>query len=456
MRLNISNNSTFRCALHVALILLIVGSCCKPEHKDSPALLIRGGTIIDVSNRGKLDNDLAHSYILIRGDTIAAIGRLDDNTELPKDAVVIDASGKFIIPGLFDGFAVINNQEYANAFLYMGVTSIIGVDGGRRGSFFTEADPSPDFYRLESVGDERKPVEEHIADLESLYEKGYSIALLKYALSPDQVQKLKARAEELGMGCIGELGYTTYREATELGIEVFVHTTRYSLDVAPVNLAKGVADQPFSDDMESPKWKYYRYLSNLDLDDPELENHASMLASSGTFLMPTLSLLYLDLPDHENPWDYAIASILSEEDINNPADKETGNHHYEPFIQENYRNLAIHELEIEKLYAAKGARYLAGSATDVWGTMPGISLHTELHLLSEIGLSNREVLAAATSNFNEAFGWKTGCITKGYCANLLVLTGNPLDDLDNLEKIEHLILKGKIIDRSSLLHSINE
>ncbi len=456
MRLNISNRKSipFEGLVPVLIFLFFLG--CTTEKTQPVDLLILGGTIIDVSNGGIHEQDLNNSYVLIRGDTIAATGQLNDEIRFPKNVVTIDASGKFIIPGLFDGFAVVNNQQYANAFLYMGITSIIGVDGGRRGLFFSEADPSPDVYRLESVGDERKPINEHIKDLESLYEKGYSIALLKYALSPDQVQKLKARAEELGMGCIGELGYTTYREATELGIEVFVHTTRYSLDVAPEEMAKAVADQPFSDDMESPKWKYYRYLSNLGLDDPDLENHAWVLAHSKTFLMPTLSLLYLDLPDHENPWDYPIAAIISEEDINNPADKETGNHHYEPLIQENYRNLALHELKIETLYAAKGARYLAGSATDVWGTMPGISLHTELHLLSEIGLSNREVLAAATSNFNEAFGWKTGIIKKGYRANLLILNDNPVDDLNHLVGIEHIVLNGEVIDRQELISSINE
>jgi len=456
MHLNTSNSQTIRNAALLPLLLLIVGACCKTERIHSPPLLIIGGTIIDVSNQGKRDNDLIRSYILVRDDTIAETGAFNDEIEFPKDVVTIDASGKFILPGLIDGFAVMNNQEYANAFLYLGVTSLIGVDGGRRGSFFTGADPSPDFYRLESVGDERKPVEEHIKDLELLYEQGYSIVLLKYALTPDQVQKLKSRAKELGMGCIGELGYTSYREAAETGIEVFVHTTRYSLDVAPEEMAKAVADQPFSDDMESPKWQYYRYLSNLDLNDPALENHARMLARSKTFLMPTLSLLYLDLPDHRNPWDYPIATILSEEDINNPANKKTGKHDYETFVQENYSNLALREFEIEKFYAAKGAKYLAGSATDVWGTMPGISLHTELHLLSEIGLTNREVLAAATSNFNEAFGWKTGLIKKGFRANLLILKDNPLDDLNCLQEIENLILNGEVIDRDALLNSITE
>ncbi len=456
MHLSILNKHTIRVAILAPILLLIIGSGCNTDHINSSPLLILGGTIIDPSGQGKMGHDLANSYILIRGDTIAKVGKIDNENEFPGDAVTIDASGKFVVPGLIDGFAVINNQEYANAFLYMGITSLIGVDGGRRGPFFTEADPSPDFYRLESVGDDKKPVEENLKDLDLLHKKGYSIALLKYALTPDQVQQLKARAEELHMGCIGELGHTTYRDAAELGIEVFVHTTRYSLDVAPEEMAKAVADQPFSDDMESAKWQYYRYLSNLNLDDPDLNNHAEVLACSETFLMPTLSLLYLDLPDHKNPWDYPIASILSEADINNPADRESGNHRYETFIQENYSNLAMSELEIEKFYATKGAKYLAGSATDVWGTMPGISLHTELHLLSEIGLTNREVLAAATSNFNEAFGWKTGLIKKGYRASLLILNGNPLEDLDNLTEIEQLVLNGKVIDRNALINSITE
>jgi hypothetical protein len=216
-------------------------------------------------------------------------------------------------------------------------------------------------------------------------------------------------------------------------------------------MARAVADEPFSDDMESPKWKYYRYLANVSTTDTALTDHAKMLANSGTFLMPTLSLLYLDLPGSDNPWDFPVSAIISDADINNPADRETGKHDYEPYIQENYTNLAIHEFEIERTYASHGAEYLAGSATDVWGTMPGISLHTELSLLSDIGLPNRKVLAAATSNFSKAFGWRTGMIKSGFSASLLVLNSNPLKDLDNLLDIDTMILNGKIIDRTTLL-----
>lgn len=47
--------------------------------------------------------------------------------------------------------------------------------------------------------------------------------------------------------------------------ETIVHSTRYSLDAAPANLIQAVAEQPFSDDLNSPKWQYYKFLTNLAL-----------------------------------------------------------------------------------------------------------------------------------------------------------------------------------------------
>ena len=109
-------------------------------------------------------------------------------------------------------------------------------------------------------------------------------------------------------------------------------------------------------------------------------------------------------------------------------------------------------LRIEQLYQQAGAGYLAGSATDVWGTMPGISLHHELKLLHQIGLSNRQAVAAATSNFAQAFGWHfTGQIKSGCYADILVLDKNPLQDLQNLKQINRLFLRGREINRQKLL-----
>jgi imidazolonepropionase-like amidohydrolase len=114
--------------------------------------------------------------------------------------------------------------------------------------------------------------------------------------------------------------------------------------------------------------------------------------------------------------------------------------------------LPENEFRIEGQYQKAGARYLVGSGTDAFGTLPGISFHTELKLLTRVGLSPRQALAAATSNFGELLGWKNvGQAKAGYNADLLVLDEDPVKDISNLKKISMVILNGKILNRDKLL-----
>ncbi len=431
----------------VCLLCLTISSHASGDSR----MLITGVAITDLSNLGRNNNDVIKGFILIRNGLIEQVGDLTNIPEIEGKVDKIDGRGKYVLPGLIDGFAAINNQAYANAYLYMGVTTIIAVDGGRRGPFFDSADQGPRALRLESVGDDKKSLNDHLKDLELLHKKGYKIALLKYALNPNQVRGLVKRAHELGMGTIGEFGHTSYKEASGMGVGAFVHTTRYSLDIAPAEMAAAVADNPFSDDLESPKWKYYKFLANIKKGDAKLVDHSSVLGASGTFIMPTQSLSYLDIPGSKNPWMEPVSAIISSDDINNPADKVTGKHTYVKELQDAYTKLILNERVLESMYYKAGAKYLAGSATDVWGTMPGISLHTELELLNKIGLTNREVIASATSNFSEAFGWKLGKLEKGFAADLIILNSDPVSDIENLKDIHLLIKDGKIVDREALL-----
>jgi len=67
-------------------------------------------------------------------------------------------------------------------------------------------------------------------------------------------------------------------------------------------------------------------------------------------------------------------------------------------------------------------------------------------------LSEREALAAATGNFAEIFKWKeVGQIKPGCRADIIVTDENPLQDIKNLKQISMVMLRGKIIDRDTLL-----
>jgi imidazolonepropionase-like amidohydrolase len=84
--------------------------------------------------------------------------------------------------------------------------------------------------------------------------------------------------------------------------------------------------------------------------------------------------------------------------------------------------------------------------------MPGISMHTELELLVRLGLTPREALAAATSNYSEQLGWnELGLVEAGRRADLLILTADPTRDITNSRKIRSVMLEGLILDREALL-----
>lgn len=434
----------------IAFILLgVTFQGCSPKITPN-SILITGATLINPGNPPEI---IKNSYLYIENGKIISYGEAGTQPKTYYPEKKILANGKFIMPGLIDGFATLNNQAYANAYLYKGITTLLEVDGYRRGPFFLNANPSPNIFRLEGVGEEPTTNKEIINKLDSLQQAGYKVALLMYGLTPSQLKLVNDYAKKLGMATIGELATTTYKQAMDIGVDAFVHTTRYSLDVAPKHMREGVAKEPFSNDLNSAKWTYYKYLTTLKKGDSALATHAKNLANSNTYIIPTLSLSYLDLPEAKNPWLDPVAKILNPKDINRPADLKTGKHTIDATEQAAYTKLITTETTvIEPTYYKAGAKYLAGSGTDVWGTMPGISLHTELELLHQkVGLKIEEVLAAATVNFNKAFGWKVGKIAPEFKADLLILTKNPLDDLKNLNSIESIILNGKEINPQSLL-----
>jgi len=76
-------------------------------------------------------------------------------------------------------------------------------------------------------------------------------------------------------------------------------------------------------------------------------------------------------------------------------------------------------------------------------------------LLNRIGLSPREALAAATSNFADFYGWKdVGRIEPGRQADLLILDADPRVSASAVDHIHAVILGGSVIDREQLLKSV--
>ena len=105
---------------------------------------------------------------------------------------------------------------------------------------------------------------------------------------------------------------------------------------------------------------------------------------------------------------------------------------------------------VRELHRA-GVTLLAGTDTGTSYQIPGISLHDELALLVQAGLSPMAALQAATRNPARAFKLADqGTIEKGMRADLVLLDANPLDQIENIRKIRTVVAAGRVFDRQEL------
>ncbi len=179
-----------------------------------------------------------------------------------------------------------------------------------------------------------------------------------------------------------------------------------------------------------------------------------LLAKNKTFLTPTLvtehALTFIDdLNTNPDPrMVYVAAEELQWWKPENGMLTKYRTPEYIAFRKREYAKM------LEEIPRAKalGVRFLAGTDITIPYTYPGFSLHDELELFVEAGLTPMQVLETATTNPAELLGLKDrwGQVAPGFTANLLLLKADPLADISNTRKIEAVVVNGKLLNRSEL------
>jgi imidazolonepropionase-like amidohydrolase len=105
-----------------------------------------------------------------------------------------------------------------------------------------------------------------------------------------------------------------------------------------------------------------------------------------------------------------------------------------------------------------GVCIAAGTDAGNIGTLHGPSLHRELELMRDAGLTPAQILRAATHGAARVMGREDdlGTLEVGKLADLLVLDADPLEDVVNLRRIERVLKGGKLLDPAELLARANE
>jgi len=149
-------------------------------------------------------------------------------------------------------------------------------------------------------------------------------------------------------------------------------------------------------------------------------------------------LKYAPLSWQQKSWPQFTKGILTDLDTDPVADRRR-------FVQK--------ELEVIRAMHEAHVPLMAGTDTAAGvDVLPGFSLHTELEYFVEAGLSPMEALQTATRNPAEYLGLlsETGTVQKNKSANLVLLDANPLDDIRNTRKIWAVVLNGRLLTRQDL------
>jgi Amidohydrolase family len=439
--------------------ILALAALTSSEAQTPSALLIRGATIID----GLSDAPLRDRSLLIEGNTIREL--LPADAAAPAGAQVLDLGGKFIIPGLFDSH--VHWEDYmGELFVNHGVTSIVA---------------------LENVPKALRASTQDAQDRPRFFHPGGRLQLSENAAEADVRQMVRTWLQnEPDLAWFAQYNERNARvyaiaadEAHKAGFIIFGHT-----DDAPGSVRDGMGIVEhiwgFGEAVMSPDelrafrtGKFLTWATFL-TDWSKLDPMIADAVRRGAYLNPTLHYewggmsrraLQRELEDYRVfsnpdlsyiPRNVADGILARQRQIKNFSSRYENTPWISRLSADDRKEFEIgfkNVLEFTRRYVAAGGKIHAGTDTIAGGT-PGLSVHHEMEILVEAGLTPMQALKAATSwsaelleGKNGARGpAKVGSIRPGNFADLVVVSADPLSDISNTKKIERVMKNGRWIE----------
>lgn len=447
----------------IALLFALYPTGASVQAQQPAALVIEGGTLIDGSGGAPVRD----AVVVIQGNKIATVSRKGQVT-YPAGAQVIKADGKFILPGLWDA-QVSYQSYYGDAMLHNGITSTIDVGNAGpvaaivRDAVMNGKLVAPRTFtgitRLSSV-------------LEGRYDTGLE-PVLAPTRAPKTVEEVRALVRALVeakadiiMFQDGSMPMELYRagfdEAKKAGKPVF--TRAYGPIFGPKEAAQlGSRNLPHSAGIGAaitrnpPAGRNDAVELDLyaEMDEAKARELIQILVQNKTALTPTFKMQY---PGYPRDW-----ARFEEEDrtsLNDPnllayyplhrvlTAMASYSRHDRGAVRERRMKGWQNALRFHKMFADAGGHLVPGANTNVTKT-PMNNLHHEMQILAEAGVSPMTIIQGATKWSAEMIDKQNilGTVEAGKLADVIIVNADPLQSINNLQKIDAVIQNGKVLDR---------
>jgi len=454
--------------LAFAIALCFVAAACA-DSAERADLAIENVTVIDAARGARTGQT-----VVVRGDTIVAVG---DAGSIPAAAEVVDGTGRFLIPGLWDmhvhlTYDPVLEPVMARLFLRWGVTSIrdtgglldemlplvrsMRADGALAPRVFF-AGPLLDGARVvydgvgrPEIGVANPTIESARARVAELAAAGVDFIKIYELVSPDVFEALANAAEERGLPIAAHVPLSMRARSVAPRVRSMEHLRNVEMDCAAspealLRVRRSVLAEEgdvAGADLRARLHALQRLPAIAAYDPAECEQALATMGS--TIQVPTLRLN-----------SFALRPAFSRDDwFRALEDAPDG-------IAESWRaageawraerpaqdtTFASWSLRLVAQMHERGIPIGAGTDTPINYSLPGYALHSELEMLVRAGLSPLEALGAATIRPAEFFGLENemGRVAPGMRADLVLLSADPLADISNTRRIEAVVSRGRL------------
>ncbi len=490
-----SPNCTAPKTLLLALFFQLLYANPLQAATDTESLLIEHVTVLSPERNSALTDQ----NVLIKNGLIISISKANASQHFPAAIKRINGRGRFLTPGLMDSHVHVSNtpgllpempgaaelhqafaRQQPRSYLYFGVTQVLDTGNSVEGvSEFNAQPQKPDLFRCGAapVMDQQRP--DFI--VEAAHHHPLPAAVDAKQQTPEVVV---ARIAQSGADCLKifiENGFgdadhlPVYSKdslqrlraaATNHGLPLLAHANAYDMQLQAVDgkvdvIAHGLWNWSGID-------RNIRKQAEANNQLPAaIMQHLAKVHASGIGYQPTIQVISRMGALFE-------ADALADPQLKKVVPKSLLDWYQTPEAQwfRDELQLDFGDMPAEQVAAvfkkaslqgAKAAKVLADlghplllasdtPSSPTYTQQPGYSTYLEMQDMAAVGISPRAIFQAATINNAKMLNiaHKYGTVSMGKVANLLLLSANPLENVQNWDSIELVIVHGKALPRAEL------
>jgi imidazolonepropionase-like amidohydrolase len=451
-------------------------SALKPYvSEDSPVLVLTHVRVIDGTGAAPMEDQ----RIDIEGGKISRVQSAKLKNAYPQNAKVLDLTGKTVIPGLVgmhehlfytgpergkDGlpFWIEMIDSGPRLYLASGVTTARTagsmepytdlslkklIDAGEKpGPKLRITGPyigdllgiAPQLHTLADTDDAGRTVDYWAAE-------GVTSFKAYMGIKPDELKVAIEHAHAKGLKITGHLCAVGFTEAANLGIDNLEHGIVVDTEFFP---GKKPGICPAKEAAED-------FAKNVDIEGAPVQSMIRDLVSHHVAVTSTLAVFEISVPNRP-----ALRKMLRAKDALSPQGWSTYLRVRSSIAEENSPLSAVSlkkEMQFERDFVKAGGLLLAGcDPTSFGGVLPGFGDQRGIELLVDAGFTPVEAIHIATQNGAKFLGESEsiGSIAAGKAADLVVLSGNPAQNIEDIENVQLVFKDGTGFDPLKLIQSV--